>query len=104
MRSNSKKHMNVMSVTDRAKDNIIRLLQERGGDTKGIRIGVSTKGCSGLSYKIEYVNESDQIDNEEYIDIAADKIETGAKLYKVFIDSKALLCLIGSEMDFVEEK
>lgn len=58
-----------------------------------IRIGVRNRGCSGLTYHLEYVDQPQQFDEE----IVQDGV-------KVLIDSKALFSIIGSEMDWVDDK
>lgn len=69
------------------------LLAARGKPSAGIKIGVRTKGCSGLSYTVEYADTIEKFD--EVVD---------AGEFKVLIDPKAVLFLIGTEMDYVEEK
>lgn len=69
------------------------LLAARGKPSVGIKVGVRTKGCSGLSYTVEYADAVEKFD--EVVD-AGD--------FKVLIDPKAVLFLIGTEMDYVEEK
>lgn len=58
-----------------------------------IRIGVRNRGCSGLTYHLEYVNEPGKFDEEV--------VQDGVK---VLIDSKALFSIIGSEMDWIDDK
>jgi iron-sulfur cluster assembly accessory protein len=60
---------------------------------KMIRIGVRNRGCSGLTYNLEYVESPGKFDEE----IVQDGV-------KVLIDSKALFSIIGSEMDWVDDK
>jgi iron-sulfur cluster assembly accessory protein len=62
-------------------------------EPKYIRIGTTAKGCSGLAYKLEYVDKPSMLD--EQVD------QDGVK---VLIDNKALLNIIGSEMDWLEDK
>lgn len=62
-------------------------------DPKLIRVGVKNRGCSGLAYHLEYVDKPGTFD--EAVD------QDGVK---VLIDSKALFSIIGSEMDWVEDK
>jgi iron-sulfur cluster assembly protein len=45
----------VITLTEIAKNKIIKFLEKRGGE--GIRLGVRTTGCSGLSYVLEYVDK-----------------------------------------------
>lgn len=58
-----------------------------------IKIGVRNRGCSGLAYHLEYVDKPGPFDEE----VDQDGV-------KVLIDSKALFSIIGSEMDWVEDK
>jgi iron-sulfur cluster assembly accessory protein len=62
-------------------------------EPKLIRIGTRAKGCSGLAYHLEYVDKPSALD--EQVD------QDGVK---VLIDNKALLNIIGSEMDWLEDK
>ena len=81
----------MIKVTPLAVDHLKKLLSDRGKESKGIRIGVKTRGCSGLSYTLEYVDEvlvQDEVVNIEDINL--------------FIDPKASFFLIGTEMDYEE--
>ena len=49
----------LMTVSDAAAKQVQALLSNRGKPSVGIRIGISTKGCSGMSYTIEYADEKD---------------------------------------------
>ena len=82
----------MITITSGAIEQVKKLLKDRGKYSEGIRIGVKTKGCSGLSYTIEYV---DEINSGDEIVIADD--------INVFIDPKATLFLIGTKMDYVED-
>ena len=83
----------VMSVTPAAAERVKALIDGRGKPTAGIRIGVRTKGCSGMSYTLEFADAQQPMD---------EIVETGG--VKLLIDPKASLFLIGTEMDYVEEK
>ena len=83
----------VMSVSDSAINHINDLLKKRGKPSLGIRIGVKSGGCSGLKYFIEYADTKNLYD--EVIE------EQGLK---ILIDPKALMYLIGTRMDYVEEQ
>ena len=83
----------VLTITPKAKDRLLSLIGKRGKPSVGIRIGVRTRGCSGYSYTLEYADDVQPL--EEVVEIPG---------YKVCIDPKALLFLMGTEMDFVEEK
>jgi iron-sulfur cluster assembly protein len=82
-----------ITITEQAVQRVRALLDGRGKPSLGIRIGVNTKGCSGLSYTLEFVDELNSFDES----VAVDDIT-------VFIDPKATLFILGTEMDFVEDK
>ena len=83
----------VMSVTPAAAERVKALIESRGKPTAGIRIGVRSKGCSGLSYTLEFADTAQPMD---------EVVETEG--VKILIDPKAALFLIGTEMDYAEEK
>jgi iron-sulfur cluster assembly protein len=82
-----------LSISDAAAARVRHLLEKRGKPSAGIRIGVRAKGCSGMSYTIEYADERTPFD-----EIVEDKGVV------VLIDPKAIMFIVGTEMDFVEEK
>ena len=81
-----------MTVTPAAADRIQTLLARRGKNSVGIRIGVRSRGCSGLTYTLEYADEKGKFD--EVVE---------ANGVTVLIDPKATMFIIGTEMDFVED-
>ena len=83
----------LMTVTPAAVERAKALIEGRGKTTAGIRIGVRTKGCSGLSYTLEFADKQEPMD--EVVE---------AQGIKLLIDPKASLFLIGTEMDYAEEK
>jgi iron-sulfur cluster assembly protein len=83
----------LMSVTPLAAERVKALIDGRGKPTAGVRIGVRTKGCSGLSYTLEFADKQEPMD--EVIE---------AEGIKLLVDPKASLFLIGTEMDYEEEK
>ena len=83
----------VMQLTDNAAEQVKVLLAERGKPSIGIRVGVKSGGCSGLKYFVEYADEKNPFD-----EIIQDKGVT------VLIDPKALMYLLGTQMDFVSEQ
>ena len=82
-----------MTLTDAAADRIRALLAKRGKPAVGIRVGVRSRGCSGLTYTLEYADEKSRFD-----EMVQDKGVT------VLIDPKATMFIIGTEMDYVEDK
>ena len=83
----------VMTVTPAAAERVKALIEGRGKPTVGIRIGVRSKGCSGMSYTLEFAESQQPMD--EIVDTQG---------VKLLIDAKASLFLIGTEMDYEEEK
>ena len=82
-----------MVLTPAAVARVRQLLEGRRKPAAGIRVGVRTKGCSGLSYTLEFADERSPGDESVEQD--------GVTL---LIDPKATLFVIGTEMDYVEEK
>lgn len=80
-----------MSLSSKAITQLRDLLQQP--DPKLIRVGVKNRGCSGLAYHLEYVDKAGMFDES----VEQDGV-------KVLIDSKALFSIIGSEMDWIEDK
>lgn len=81
-----------MTVTDAAAERIQALLAKRGRPSIGVRVGVRARGCSGLSYTLEYADEKGRFD-----EVVEDK---GVM---ILVDPKAIMFIIGTEMDYVEE-
>ena len=81
-----------ITLTDAAAERVKALVAKDDG-VIGLRVGISTRGCSGLSYKVEYAKEQRQFE-----DLVEDK---GVR---IFIDPTAVMFLLGSEMDYVEDK
>lgn len=80
-----------MSITPTAVFHLKELLDQP--EPKMIRVGVKNRGCSGLAYHLEYVDKEGKFDEV----VEKDGV-------KVLIDSKALFSIIGSEMDWMEDK
>lgn len=78
-------------ITPAAAERITAMLAQRGKPCAGVRIGVRTKGCSGLSYTLEFAEEKGPFD--EVVE------QNGVT---VMIDPKATMFVIGTEMDYVE--
>ena len=82
----------VMTLTDAAAERVRNLVAKGGDDAiLGLRVGVKSRGCSGLSYFVEYAKERKKF--EEMVE---------DKGVKIFIDPAATMFLLGSEMDYVE--
>tara|TARA_B100000686_G_C16682689_1_gene912892 strand:- start:1077 stop:1400 length:324 start_codon:yes stop_codon:yes gene_type:complete len=81
----------MIEVTTSALKHLRKLISARESRPKGIRVGITTKGCSGMSYSLEYVDEL--IEGDETFDFED---------VKIFVDPKASLFLIGTQMDYVK--
>jgi len=80
-----------VTLTQQAADHIGRYLQKRGKGL-GLRLGVRTTGCSGMAYKLEYV---DAAANEDMV------FENFG--VKVFVDPKSFAYLDGTQLDYARE-
>ncbi len=80
-----------VTLTERAARHVNRYLEKRGKGI-GLRLGVRTTGCSGLAYKLEYVDEI-QPDDEVF----------ESQGVKVIVDRKSLPYLAGTELDYARE-
>jgi iron-sulfur cluster assembly protein len=83
----------ILTVTEAAAGRIQALIEKRGKPAIGVRVGVRARGCSGLTYTLEYADEKGTFD-----EVVEDKGVT------VLVDPKAVMFLLGTEMDFIEEK
>ena len=81
----------VMTLTDRAAERITSILAGKGA--AGVRIGVKKGGCAGMEYTMEWAGE--QQPQDEVVE------HKGAK---VLIDAKAVMYLLGAEMDYQVDK
>jgi iron-sulfur cluster assembly protein len=82
----------LMKLTDGAAERL-RHLYQKGDADKLLRIGVNTKGCSGMSYQMDWVDQKAPTDES-----VTDQGVT------ILIDRKATLFLIGTVMDYREDK
>ena len=80
-------------LTQAAAARLGEIMADAEGKYIGIRVGVSNGGCAGMSYTMDYASEA-----KPFEEVMEDK---GVK---IFIDPKAILFLIGTELDFVQEK
>ncbi|MBS0185775.1 MAG: iron-sulfur cluster assembly accessory protein [Proteobacteria bacterium] len=80
-----------LKVDENAAKKIKELLEKRQKPSLGIRIGVKSRGCSGLSYVLEYADEASPLDEKITVH--------GVSL---FIEAKAVMFLIGTEMTYEE--
>jgi iron-sulfur cluster assembly protein len=80
-------------LSDAAAARIREIMTNAEGKYQGVRVGVQNGGCAGMSYTMDYAETA-----QPFEEVVEDK---GVK---VFIDPKAIMFLIGTEMDFVREK
>jgi iron-sulfur cluster assembly protein len=83
----------VMRLTDAAASRIKSVMAQAGKPVAGVRVGVKNGGCAGMEYTMEYadaVNPTDEIVEDKGV--------------KLLIDPKAVLFLLGTEMDYKTEK
>ncbi len=78
-------------MTDAAAERVSKFLQSRGKGL-GLRLGIKTSGCSGMAYVLEFVDET-QPDDEIF----------QMHGVNIIVDSKSLIYLDGTELDFVKE-
>lgn len=83
----------VISITEKAAMKIRELLNDRGVDSVGVRVSVKSGGCSGFSYDIEYADT-----------IRPFEEQISTRGITVLLDPKALMYIIGSEMDYFEDQ
>lgn len=82
----------VMTVTDAAAERVRQIMAARPG-VVGIRVGVKNGGCAGMEYTMSWAEAQDRLD--EVIE---------EKGFKILIDPKAILFLLGTEMDYKVDK
>ncbi len=83
----------VMTLTDAAADRIKQIMANSPETVIGLRVGVKKGGCAGMEYTMEYASE--QAAHEDMVE------EKGVK---IFIEPRAILFLLGTEMDYTTEK
>ncbi|MGD0143716.1 MAG: iron-sulfur cluster assembly accessory protein [Rhizomicrobium sp.] len=82
-----------IKLSDAAAARIREIISAADGKYAGVRVGVTNGGCAGMSYTMDYADAARPL--EEVVE---------DKDVKIFIDPKAILFLVGTEMDFVRDK
>jgi iron-sulfur cluster assembly protein len=82
-----------VKLTEAAASRVREIMAGADGKYAGVRVGVTNGGCAGMSYTMDYAESA-----KPFEEVMEDK---GVK---IFIDPKAILFLIGTELDFVQEK
>jgi iron-sulfur cluster assembly protein len=83
----------IMRLTDRAAKRVTDIMSRSDTPLAGLRVGVKKGGCAGMEYTMEYATEvapSDEVIEDKGV--------------RVLVDPKAVLFLLGTEMDYVTEK
>jgi iron-sulfur cluster assembly protein len=83
----------VMSLTDAAAERVREIMASSDKPIIGIKVGVKNGGCAGMEYTMGYAEQAEKFD-----EVVEDK---GVK---ILIDPKAILFLLGTEMDYKIEK
>ena len=81
----------IVEINANALERIIGLMQSRPVPPKGLRISLKTKGCSGLSWNLDFIDEIEPRD--EVVEFAG---------LTVYLDPKAVLFIIGSSISYVK--
>lgn len=80
-----------VTLTEKAAEHVSRFIAKRGKGV-GVRLGVKTTGCSGLAYKLEFVDQA-----------AAEDLAFESHGVKVLVDPKSLPYIDGTELDYARE-
>src|SRR4026207_2236657 len=83
----------VMKLTDKAAARIKAIMAEKGTGSAGLRIGIKKGGCAGMEYTLDWAAEQKPYDEVIEADAA-----------RVLIDPKAVMYLLGTEMDYKTDK
>ena len=83
----------IIKLSDNAAQRIKEIMSNAEKDSVGVRVSVKSGGCAGMAYVMEYTKEVNP--NDEVIE---------AKGVKVFVDSAAVMYLLGTEMDYKTEE
>jgi len=83
----------VITLSDKAAERVKEIMSNSKEPIVGVRVGVASGGCAGMSYVMEYAKEANP--NDEVIE---------DKGVKVFIDPGAIMYLLGTEMDYKKEE
>ena len=84
----------ILTVTEQASVELKKIIDSAPTGTIGVLVGVDKTGCNGYAYKLDFAQKS-EVENLEYVQ---------QNNVKVFIDPKATMFLIGSEMDYSTDK
>ena len=83
----------IIKISDKAVSRIKEIMSQAQNSTIGVRVGVKSGGCAGMSYVMEYakvINPNDEVIEQKGV--------------KIFVDPGAVMYLLGTEMDFKKEE
>jgi iron-sulfur cluster assembly protein len=83
----------IIKLSDNAANRIKQIMSSKETDSIGVRVAVKSGGCAGMSYVMEYakkINTSDEVIEDKGV--------------RVFIDSAAIMYLLGTEMDYKKDQ
>lgn len=81
-----------VTLTPAAEERVAELMRQAPEGAIGVKLSTPRRGCSGLAYSVDYVNEASSFD---------ERIETPGGIF--FIDGASVLYLVGSVMDWQED-
>lgn len=81
----------IISLSNKAIEKITSIMASKSEKPLGLRVSLKTKGCSGLSWSLDFIEEANKFDEH--------MVESGINIY---IDPKAVLFVLGSTIDYVQ--
>ena len=85
-----------LTLTEMAANRIRDLVAPKMDQIYGIKIGVRRRGCNGYSYVMNYCNDKEEVSKLDEV--------VEEKDVRVIVDSKALMFIVGMEMDYVDNE
>jgi len=93
MTQTSRPRPKAVTLTEAAATRLRAIIEKSGNEIAGLRVGVKSSGCAGMGYTMEYAKSIEPFD--EVIE------DQGVK---ILIDPKAIMFLLGTQMDYKTEK
>ena len=88
-----RRKLSIMTMTDAAAKRVAAIMSSKGGEVLGLKVGVKKGGCAGMEYTMEWATEIGKFDEVVEHDGA-----------RVIVDPKAVMYLLGTQMDYVVDK
>ena len=85
---------NILKITEAASLELMKIFEKAPYGTAGVLVGIDKSGCNGYSYKLDFVKKN-EVEKLEYVE---------KNNIKIYIEPKATMFLIGSEMDYSTDK